>query len=275
MTESTTPAQHPDPGFRTTTEQDTPAKILAVAIGVLSAGYFVPGTVATWRNTDNQPLVWWLSALTSWTVIGWFVALILAAQRTEKHRLSIEKSWPARHPVLLAGSIVMAVGFVVSVASSAASGPTQPAGDTSAVGSSAGSDDTGGTAQDQVINLEFGDSYSWPGGEEITVSAPESFTADNMFNEPDGRYVSMDVTIVNNGDGSYQGMEADFTVQHNGRPAQENWMDSDTLPDVQIPPGGQTTITLVYDIGTEPGEITVSAQPNMFASTAVYYVGQI
>lgn len=129
--------------------------------------------------------------------------------------------------------------------------------------------------QPAVVELGFGESYTWPGGESITVSAPQSFSADNMFNEPEGRFVSMDVTIVNNGTETYQGMQADFTVQHNGRPAQENWMDSDTLPDVQIPPGGQTTITLVYDIGSEPGEITVSAQPNMFAATTVYYVGQV
>jgi heme/copper-type cytochrome/quinol oxidase subunit 2 len=127
MTESTTPAQHPpDPGFRTTTEQDTPAKFVAALIAALSAGYFVPGAVATWRNTDNQALVWWLSALTSWTIVGWVVALILAAQRTEKHRLSIEKNWPARHPVLLAGAILTSVLFVVTVVTNAPTGGTQP-----------------------------------------------------------------------------------------------------------------------------------------------------
>jgi hypothetical protein len=139
-----------------------------------------------------------------------------------------------------------------------------------------GSPAVGTGGEQEVIKLGFGESYTWSGGEEITVSAPEAFTgADNTFNAPNGRYVSFDVTIVNNGSSSYQGIQADFTVQHNGRPAQENWMDSDTLPDVQIPPGGQTTITLVYDISSEPGEITVSAQPNMFANTVVYYLGQI
>lgn len=115
-----------DPDFRTTTtEQDTPAKMIAIAIGVLSAGYFVPGSVATYRNTDNQALVWWLCALTSWTVIGWVVALIIAAQRTEKRRLSTEKNWPARHPALLAGAVVMVLGLVIGgVSNSATSGPT-------------------------------------------------------------------------------------------------------------------------------------------------------
>lgn len=125
-------APHPDPQlFRTSTEQDTPAKIIAIALGVLSAGYFVPGSVATYRNTDNQALVWWLSALTSWTVIGWFVALILAAQRTQKHRLSTEKTWPARHPVLLTGAVVFPILMLIGII--APSGSTD-AGDMAASG---------------------------------------------------------------------------------------------------------------------------------------------
>ncbi|MQA14995.1 MAG: hypothetical protein GEV09_12710 [Pseudonocardiaceae bacterium] len=110
-----------DPDYRTTTEQDQPAKILAVVIGVLSFGYFAPGTVATWRNTDNQALVWWLAALTSWTVVGWIVALIIAAHRTEKRQLIADESWLKRHPWLTAGTAVMALSFVVFAASSGGS----------------------------------------------------------------------------------------------------------------------------------------------------------
>ncbi len=186
----------------------------------------------------------------------------------------------ASNPVAAAFGVGLgAVAFLIVVLVTMATGAAveQIDRDLQGIGSGAPPVASGGdnAEQPQVIELGFGESYTWPGGESITVSAPQPFSADNMFNEPEGRFVSMDVTIVNNGTETYQGMQADFTVQHNGRPAQENWMDSDTLPDVQIPPGGQTTITLVYDIGSEPGEITVSAQPNMFAATTVFYGGQV
>ena len=103
------------PTARTTTEQDTPAKILAVFIAVITGGIFIPGAIATYRNTDNQALVWWLCVLTWWTVIGWLVALVIAAQRTQKHRLATRPDWPSRHPVLLAGSIGVALLWLVIV----------------------------------------------------------------------------------------------------------------------------------------------------------------
>ena len=109
----TTPAPGP-PGSTTVTKQDTPAKVLAIFIGAMTGGYFIPGSVATFRGTDNQALIWWLCALTSWTVIGWVVALILAAQRTGR-RVSSHPDWPSRHPVLLSGAVVVALGWLIIV----------------------------------------------------------------------------------------------------------------------------------------------------------------
>ncbi|MDR7304215.1 DUF4352 domain-containing protein [Haloactinomyces albus] len=134
------------------------------------------------------------------------------------------------------------------------------------------------TQQDSsgVTRLDFGETHTWSGGEVITVSAPEEYTSSNQFTQaPEGkRYVALDVTITNKGDDEYNAMSTKLTVQHNGQVAQQNHMAGDSLPDVQLPPGGSTTFTSVYEIDEETGKLQVSVQPNVFASETVYFSGQ-
>lgn len=132
------------------------------------------------------------------------------------------------------------------------------------------------TQESGPVTLAFGESHTWRGGEVITVSAPSEHKETNQFlRAPSGkRYVAFDVTVRNSGDDEFQVMSTKLTVQHAGRVAQRNYMAGDTLPDLQLPPGGETTFTEVYEIGDEAGELRVSVQPNMFAADTVYFVGE-
>ena len=128
----------------------------------------------------------------------------------------------------------------------------------------------------EVVRLAFGETHVWSGGEAITVSAPSEHREQNPFlRAPDGkRHVSVDVTITNQGQDEYNVIAAGLTAQHAGRAAQQNHMAGDPLPNVELPPGGTTTFTAVYELGEQPGELQISAQPSAFSSETVYFTGQ-
>lgn len=124
------------------------------------------------------------------------------------------------------------------------------------------------------VNLAFGQAHTWPGGESITVSQPQEQTAENPYLAPEGRLAAVDVTVRNNGDDELQVSSVSLTAQHDGRVAQQDYLSGDPLPNVQLPPGGETTFTAVYEVGADPGELQISVQPNYFAEDTVYFKGQ-
>lgn len=188
------------------------------------------------------------------------------------------------------GTALGVVAFVVSLvvfgsfmntvneeaADSRAGAPQVPAaeGDGSPQPPAAGG--SGDAAQDEVITLPFGQSHTWPGGETVTLAEPQAHTPDNPYLGPAGdqRQVAVDVTVRNNGDDEYDVVQTRLTAQHDGRVAQQDYAAGDPLPNVQLPPGGETTFTTVYSVGPEPGELQISVQPNYFAEQTVYYRGQ-
>ncbi|WP_190121988.1 superinfection immunity protein [Streptomyces inusitatus] len=57
------------------------ATVIAVAVGViLFIAYFVPTIVAFTRNVPNSGSVLVINLLLGWTLIGWIVALAMAAR---------------------------------------------------------------------------------------------------------------------------------------------------------------------------------------------------
>ncbi len=147
--------------------------------------------------------------------------------------------------------------------------PTEAAGQAPAAAAPAPADEV----QAGPVELAFGESHTWSGGETITIAAPQPFDDPLAFGESTTRPVAMDVTITNGGDDEYNVMQATFSAQHDGRVAQEN-LSSDFLPNTVLPPGGSVTFTLVYDIGPDPAQLRLSAQPNAFAADTVYFVGE-
>lgn len=190
------------------------------------------------------------------------------------------KKWPW----ILGGLVVLAIVFGAAGAESGGNTAPSAGSDTTADANTAdgktATEQNGQKASGQdssgVTRLGFGETYTWPGGEAITVSTPEEHTSSNQFlTAPSGkRYVAFDVTITNNGDDEYNAMSTKLTVQHDGQVAQQNYMAGDTLPDVQLPPGGSTTFTSVYEIGEATGKLQVSVQPNVFATDTVYFTGK-
>ncbi|ASU78951.1 DUF4352 domain-containing protein [Actinopolyspora erythraea] len=130
-------------------------------------------------------------------------------------------------------------------------------------------------AAGQPTRLSFGETHTWNGGEAISIAEPSAYTPENEFlRATEGqRYVAFDVTVTNKGDDEYNVASTKFTVQHDGHAAQRNYAAGDTLADVRLPPGGDTTFIHVYQIGESTGELQVSAQPNAFAAETVYFSG--
>lgn len=172
------------------------------------------------------------------------------------------------------GSFMNAVDEGVSDSQAGASQVPASGGDGSSQPPAAGG--SGDSAQGEVISLAFGQSHTWPGGETVTLAEPQAHIPENPYLGPAGdeRQVAVDVTVRNNGDDEYDVMQTRLTAQHDGRVAQQAYAAGDPLPNVQLPPGGETTFTTVYGVGLEPGELQISVQPNYFAEQTVYYRGQ-
>lgn len=167
--------------------------------------------------------------------------------------------------------IVGVIAAIIVIASvTGGGGDTQP---TEAAGEAPAAAAPADGAQAGPVELTFGESHTWSGGETIAIAAPRPFDDPLAFGETTTRPVALDVTVTNGGDDEYNVMQASFSAQHSGRVAQEN-LSSDFLPNTVLPPGGSVTFTLVYDIGQDPGELRLSAQPNAFAAETVYFVGQ-
>jgi len=45
---------------------------------VCTLGYFLPWAIAATRGKSNTGAIAWLNLLVGWTIIGWFVALVMA-----------------------------------------------------------------------------------------------------------------------------------------------------------------------------------------------------
>ncbi|RCW39688.1 uncharacterized protein DUF4352 [Halopolyspora algeriensis] len=194
---------------------------------------------------------------------------------TTGQRVEIKKTHKFRNFIILPVGGLLALILVIAVASNGGGGDTTtPAPGPVAVQPA----NPAAPAPDsnQPLNLAFGQQHTWSGGETILISEPQSYTEDNPYlGPPEGkRYVALDVTVRNDGTDEYNVMGTKLTVQHNGRVAQQNYMAGDALPDVELPPGGSTTFTSVYEIGTDPGELQVSVQPSAFAADTAYFTGQ-
>ncbi|MGJ7909023.1 DUF4352 domain-containing protein [Actinopolyspora sp. H202] len=173
-------------------------------------------------------------------------------------------------------TVVAAALFAVAVLGGCATGGESTGSGQSGTGSTSNGVENTTDSAGQPTRLSFGQTYTWNGGEAISIGAPSAYTPENEFlRAPEGqRYVAFDVTVTNKGDDEYNVASAKFTVQHAGQAAQRNYAAGDTLADVQLPPDGDTTFTHVYQIGESTGKLQVSAQPNAFAAETVYFSGK-
>lgn len=122
--------------------------------------------------------------------------------------------------------------------------------------------------------VAFGQPLAWPGGEQITISAPQAYDDPNPYLDTPGRSASLDVTVVNGSDTPYNVMETTITAQHDARVAQQNFLAGNPLPNVELAPGDSTGFTVVYDVGNETGPLTLSVKPNYFAAETRYVTGE-
>ncbi|TDC95399.1 hypothetical protein E1161_04215 [Saccharopolyspora aridisoli] len=173
----------------------------------------------------------------------------------------------------IAGTALSALGLVVcivyaaSFSSHMANAPSPPA---SVPGVTQGGDEAG-------VDVGFGQPYMFSGGETITISPPEEFSSGNPYMDaPSGKeLVQTTVTVHNGTDRAFNPASIALTAQHGGRVASQSYLNSDALPDAEVPPGGDISFSTVWEIGSQPGELRISAKPNVFAQTTAYWVGQV
>ena len=56
---------------------------------LLLMGYFIPAAIAYSRKRENSGMVFLLNLLVGWTILGWFVMLVVAfTGETEQQRLA-------------------------------------------------------------------------------------------------------------------------------------------------------------------------------------------
>lgn len=56
------------------------ATLLSMIAAVFTLGYLAPWMVAAARGKSNHMAIFWLNLLLGWTVVGWIVAMVKAAQ---------------------------------------------------------------------------------------------------------------------------------------------------------------------------------------------------
>jgi uncharacterized membrane protein len=65
--------------------------VIEIFLYILAAvAYFVPFYIARYRQVNGQKIVFWFNLLFGWTLIAWFILILVALSlRTNKHTLSI------------------------------------------------------------------------------------------------------------------------------------------------------------------------------------------
>lgn len=173
----------------------------------------------------------------------------------------------------IAGTALSAVGLVVCIIYAASFGSYMsntppPSGSVPGV-------TQGGT--ESRADVGFDQPYTFSGGETVTVSAPAEFSAENPYMDaPAGkRLVQTTVTVHNGTDRAFNAASVTLTAQHGGQVASQSYLNSDALPNAEVPPGGDVSFSTVWEISAEPGELRISAKPNAFAQTTAYWIGQV
>jgi predicted RNA-binding Zn-ribbon protein involved in translation (DUF1610 family) len=62
-------------------------EVAFILLGVAALVYLLPGIIATARENRKAPIIWILTLLVGWTLVGWFIML----------RWALSSSYPIRH----------------------------------------------------------------------------------------------------------------------------------------------------------------------------------
>ncbi|RRO16995.1 DUF4190 domain-containing protein [Saccharopolyspora rhizosphaerae] len=172
----------------------------------------------------------------------------------------------------VAGTVLSALGLVVCIVYAASFSyyvATTPPPSGSMPGATQDDSET-------AVQVGFDQPYTFSGGETITISRPVEHPADNPYADaPTGERLVQTTVTVHNGTGRpFNAASVGLTAQHRGQVASQSYLNSDAIPDVEIPPGGNVSFHTVWEISSEPGELRISAKPTIFAHTTAYWVGQ-
>ncbi|SFS65961.1 DUF4352 domain-containing protein [Saccharopolyspora flava] len=222
-----------------------------------------------------------IALLLAWIPLIGFIGFILGALAIVLGIIGIVRARKGRATNLAVAAVGTGLGAVAFVLSTVVFGlfATAVNDQINAPGSVVGTGITPGSppaVPGTPPTVAFGQGHTWGGGETIAISAPREFTPDNPFLQASSgkRFAAVDVTVHNGSSRPYQVMMAQLTAQHSGRVAQENYTAGDPLPNTEVPPGGETTFTKVWEVDEQPGELQVSVKPNPVAGQTVFFNGE-
>ncbi|GAA3355918.1 DUF4190 domain-containing protein [Saccharopolyspora gregorii] len=125
----------------------------------------------------------------------------------------------------------------------------------------------------EVIELGFGQTHTWRGGETVQVAEPKEHEGNPYLPDSGTRAVAVDLTITNGTTDEINPMFWDVTATHAGRPAQYSLEDRPFV-NAEIPPGGTLTITRIFDVAPEQGDLRISVAPSHYAADTAYFHGE-
>ena len=70
-----------------------------IVLIILLVAYFIPGIVASVRHVPNQASVWIINIFLGWTLVGWVVALAMAARsQLPAQQVIVQQGWQQPPP---------------------------------------------------------------------------------------------------------------------------------------------------------------------------------
>ncbi|MEU6131114.1 DUF4190 domain-containing protein [Saccharopolyspora sp. NPDC047091] len=124
----------------------------------------------------------------------------------------------------------------------------------------------------EVIELGFGQTHTWRGGESVQVAEPKEHQGNPYLHDSGSRAVAVDLTITNGTTDEINPMFWNITATHGGRPAQFSLEDR-SFVNAEVQPGGTLTITRIFDVAPEQGDLRISVAPSHYAADTAYFHG--
>ncbi len=132
---------------------------------------------------------------------------------------------------------------------------------------------TSGSSQsaDRPSPSRFGDTYTWPGGLQVTVSTPTPFTPTSAaIALPATAYLRWQLTVVNNTGKEFDGSLFLVNAQSGGRVADQVFDDGlDGGSISTLANGQQAAVTLGFGVA-DPNNVTLEVAPDLDLTPAVF-----
>lgn len=127
--------------------------------------------------------------------------------------------------------------------------------------------------QTQDSSPRFGQTYTWPDGTAVTISAPEAYTPSQYAIGPVDGYTNLkfSVTLVNNTDDTVNTMMFTATVLSGGKEGPQIISSADNVGGsmVDVPAGKSVAFDIAYSVA-DPDDISMTVSPGILSDKVTF-----